>query len=136
MRRCPSTRAEACPTARAPAFLNSNSNNKHDLQKNLKTTSSYYFRKINKSILHKAYIFRSSHKISNKKIVSINKIRFHAVKYIIFFLQMLNKLMGNVIMHNIYNMRNFQFNGFLIIILFYFILCSNARASPLIYVYK
>ena len=49
---------------------------------------------------------------------------------------MLNKLMGNVIMHNIYNMRNFQFNGFLIIILFYFILCSNARASPLIYVYK
>ena len=33
---CPSARAGACRTARDPAFSNSNSNNKNDLQKKLK----------------------------------------------------------------------------------------------------
>ena len=32
---CPSARANVCPTARSLAFLNSNSNNKDDLQKKI-----------------------------------------------------------------------------------------------------
>ena len=78
----PSARAEAYPTARTPVFFNSN--NKNDLRKNWKTTSSYYFRTINESILHKAFIFRSSHKISNSKIAIIKKFVFMRWKFLFF----------------------------------------------------
>ena len=74
---CPSARAEACSTAHAPTFLvQIQIKKKNDLHKHCKTTSTYYFRTINKSILHKIYIFRSSHKISNTKMAIIKKFVF------------------------------------------------------------